>query len=147
MVAGSAAAQTTQFINVLTGGQSGVYYPVGVALPQIDAKETPNARSTVQVIRDSAVNLNLLQSGHGEATFTLADALSDAWLGNEEAGFKQTKARPPAAFGLSLRDQRHAASGRCVRSPVRMAPCPNDAAWRRGALARLPSEVVGSSRN
>ncbi|TSE29099.1 hypothetical protein [Tepidimonas charontis] len=28
-------AQPAQFINVLTGGQSGVYYPVGVALSQI----------------------------------------------------------------------------------------------------------------
>lgn len=89
LVAGSAAAQSTQFVNVLTGGQSGVYYPVGVALSQIYAKEIPNARSTAQVTRASAENLNLLQSGRGEVAFTLADALSDAWKGNEEAGFKQ----------------------------------------------------------
>lgn len=30
-----------QFINVLTGGQSGVYYPVGVAISQIYAKTFP----------------------------------------------------------------------------------------------------------
>ncbi|WP_334153978.1 TAXI family TRAP transporter solute-binding subunit [Tepidimonas sp.] len=89
LVAGSAAAQSTQFVNVLTGGQSGVYYPVGVALSQIYAKEIPNARSTAQVTRASAENLNLLQSGRGEVAFTLADTLSDAWKGNEEAGFKQ----------------------------------------------------------
>ncbi|MFN3610556.1 TAXI family TRAP transporter solute-binding subunit [Tepidimonas sp.] len=89
LFASTAAAQSTQFINVLTGGQSGVYYPVGVALSQIYAKEVPNARSTAQVTRASAENLNLLQSGRGEAAFTLADALSDAWKGNEEAGFKQ----------------------------------------------------------
>ncbi|MEW6694340.1 TRAP transporter solute receptor, TAXI family [Tepidimonas thermarum] len=89
LVAGSAAAQSTQFINVLTGGQSGVYYPVGVALSQIYAKDIPNVRSTAQVTRASAENLNLLQAGRGEAAFTLADALSDAWRGNEEAGFKQ----------------------------------------------------------
>lgn len=87
-VAGTASAQSTQFINVLTGGQSGVYYPVGVALSQIYAKEIPNVRSTAQVTRASAENLNLLQAGRGEAAFTLADALSDAWKGNEEAGFK-----------------------------------------------------------
>ncbi|MDM7456459.1 MAG: TAXI family TRAP transporter solute-binding subunit [Tepidimonas sp.] len=89
LVAGTAAAQSTQFVNVLTGGQSGVYYPVGVALSQIYAKEIPNARSTAQVTRASAENLNLLQSGRGEVAFTLADALSDAWKGSEEAGFKQ----------------------------------------------------------
>lgn len=87
-IAGTASAQSTQFINVLTGGQSGVYYPVGVALSQIYAKEIPNARSTAQVTRASAENLNLLQAGRGEVAFTLADALSDAWKGNEEAGFK-----------------------------------------------------------
>jgi TRAP transporter TAXI family solute receptor len=89
VISGTALAQSTQFINVLTGGQSGVYYPVGVALSQIYAKDIPNVRSTAQVTRASAENLNLLQAGRGEVAFTLADALSDAWQGNEEAGFKQ----------------------------------------------------------
>lgn len=85
---GAAVAQQQQFINVLTGGQSGVYYPLGVALSQIFSKDIPNARSTAQVTRASAENLNLLQAGRGELGLTLADALSDAWNGNEEAGFK-----------------------------------------------------------
>lgn len=88
LVSGAAVAQQQQFINVLTGGQSGVYYPVGVALSQIFGKDIPNVRSTAQVTRASAENLNLLQAGRGELAFTLADALSDAWNGNEEAGFK-----------------------------------------------------------
>ncbi|OBS29768.1 TRAP transporter solute receptor, TAXI family [Tepidimonas fonticaldi] len=100
LVAGTAAAQSTQFVNVLTGGQSGVYYPVGVALSQIYAKEIPNARSTAQVTRASAENLNLLQSGRGEVAFTLADALSDAWKGNEEAGFKQKLDKLRGVSGL-----------------------------------------------
>jgi len=83
----SAAAQQ-QFINVLTGGQAGVYYPLGVALSQIFAKEIPNVRATAQVTRASVENLNLLQQGRGELAFTLADALSDAWKGNSEAGFQ-----------------------------------------------------------
>ncbi len=82
------------------GGQSGVYYPVGVALSQIYAKEIPNARSTAQVTRASAENLNLLQSGRGEVAFTLADALSDAWKGNEEAGFKQKLDKLRGVSGL-----------------------------------------------
>jgi TRAP transporter TAXI family solute receptor len=99
-VASTVAAQSTQFINVLTGGQSGVYYPVGVALSQIYAKDIPNVRSTAQVTRASAENLNLLQSGRGEVAFTLADALSDAWKGNEEAGFKQKLDRLRGISGL-----------------------------------------------
>lgn len=78
-----------QFINVLTGGTSGVYYPMGVALSQIYGKAIPNAKSSVQATKASAENLNLLQTGRGEIAFTLGDALSDAWKGDEEAGFKQ----------------------------------------------------------
>ena len=88
LVAGTVSAQQQQFINVLTGGQSGVYYPIGVSLSQIFAKDIPNTRSTAQVTRASAENLNLLQAGRGELALTLADTLSDAWNGNEEAGFR-----------------------------------------------------------
>jgi TRAP transporter TAXI family solute receptor len=86
LVTGAMAQQ--QFVNVLTGGQSGVYYPLGVALSQIYAKAIPNARSTAQVTKASAENLNLLQAGRGELGFSLGDAVSDAWKGDEEAGFK-----------------------------------------------------------
>jgi uncharacterized protein len=77
-----------QFVNILTGGQSGVYYPLGVALSQVYGKAIPNAKATAQVTKASAENLNLLQAGRGELAFTLGDALSDAWKGDEEAGFK-----------------------------------------------------------
>jgi uncharacterized protein len=83
-----AQAQQQQFINVLTGGTSGVYYPLGVALSQIYGKALPNSKSTVQATKASAENLNLLQAGRGEIALTLGDALSDAWKGNEESGFK-----------------------------------------------------------
>ena len=63
-----------QFVNVLTGGQSGVYYPLGVALSQIYAKAIPNVRSTAQVTKASAENLNLLQAGRGELALALGDA-------------------------------------------------------------------------
>lgn len=87
LVAGVASAQQQQFVNVLTGGQSGVYYPMGVALSQIYGKSIPNVRSTAQVTKASAENLNLLQAGRGELAMSLADAVSDAWRGNAEAGF------------------------------------------------------------
>lgn len=81
-------AQAQQFINVLTGGTSGVYYPLGVSLSQIYGKALPGAKTAVQATKASAENLNLLQAGRGEMAFTLGDALSDAWKGDAEAGFK-----------------------------------------------------------
>jgi TRAP transporter TAXI family solute receptor len=87
LVSSAALAQQQQFVNVLTGGQSGVYYPVGVALSQIYAKTIPNVRSTAQVTRASAENMNLLQAGRGELALALADSVSDAYKGNAEAGF------------------------------------------------------------
>jgi TRAP transporter TAXI family solute receptor len=86
LLAGNAHA--AEFISILTGGTSGVYYPLGVALSQIYGKALPDAKSSVQATKASAENLNLLQAGRGEVAFTLGDALSDAWKGNEEAGFK-----------------------------------------------------------
>ena len=61
---------------------------MGVAVSQIYGKSIPNVRSTAQVTKASAENLNLLQAGRGELAFALADSVSDAWNGVEEAGFK-----------------------------------------------------------
>jgi TRAP transporter TAXI family solute receptor len=82
------ASAQQKFINILTGGQSGVYYPLGVALGQIYTKAIPDTKTSVQATKASVENLNLVQAGRGEIAFTLGDALSDAWKGDEEAGFK-----------------------------------------------------------
>lgn len=89
-----------KFVNVLTGGQSGVYYPMGVALSQIWGKALPDAKVTVQSTKASAENLNLLQAGRGEIAFTLADALSDAWKGDKEAGFSAPLTKLRAVAGI-----------------------------------------------
>ena len=89
-----------KFINVLTGGQSGVYYPMGVALSQIYGKAMPNAKVTVQATKASAENLNLLQAGRGEIAFTLADSLSDAWRGDKDAGFAAPLTKLRAIAGI-----------------------------------------------
>jgi TRAP transporter TAXI family solute receptor len=80
-------ARAADFINVLTGGTSGIYYPMGVALSQVYGKAIPSAKAAVQATKASAENLNLLQAGRGEIGFTLGDALSDAWKGDAESGF------------------------------------------------------------
>lgn len=86
---GPVMAQKPQFVNVLTGGQSGVYYPLGVALSQLYAQQIPGVKGTAQVTKASAENMNLLQAGRGELAWALADSVSDAWKGNAEAGFTQ----------------------------------------------------------
>lgn len=78
-----------EFINVLTGGTSGVYYPLGVAMSNLFAKNIPNIKSSAQATKASVENLNLLQAGRGEIAFTLGDSLSQAWNGDAEAGFAQ----------------------------------------------------------
>ena len=82
------AARADEFINVLTGGTSGVYYPMGVALSKIYGEKISGTRPTVQATKASVENLVLLQQGKGEIAFTLGDSLAAAWKGEEDAGFK-----------------------------------------------------------
>jgi TRAP transporter TAXI family solute receptor len=84
----SFAARADTFVNVLTGGTSGVYYPVGVALTKIIGEKVPGTRPNVQATKASVENLNLLQQGKGEIAFTLGDSLQSAWAGDNEAGFR-----------------------------------------------------------
>jgi uncharacterized protein len=88
LVAASAVSAADTFVNVLTGGTSGVYYPLGVALGNAIGKAMPGIKTSVQATKASVENLNLLQSARGEIAFTLGDSLSDAWKGSEDAGFK-----------------------------------------------------------
>jgi TRAP transporter TAXI family solute receptor len=81
-------ARAQAFINVLTGGTSGVYYPLGVAIGKIYGDKIPNVKTQVQATKASVENLILLQQGRGEIAFALGDSLKAAWDGDEEAGFK-----------------------------------------------------------
>ncbi len=87
ITASTAAIAAPTFINVLTGGTSGVYYPIGVALSQLYG-QIDGARTSVQATKASVENLNLLQAGRGELAFALGDSVEDAWNGVEDAGFK-----------------------------------------------------------
>ncbi len=92
-VAGSlsaGAARADQFINILTGGTAGVYYPLGVALSKLYGDKIADARPSVQATKASVENLNLLQQGRGEVAFTLGDSLGFAWAGDmPDTGFAQ----------------------------------------------------------
>ncbi|KRA00488.1 C4-dicarboxylate ABC transporter [Mesorhizobium sp. Root157] len=109
LLAGAVAVSTSlaalsvradEFVNVLTGGTSGVYYPLGVALSEIYGKNMEGAHVQVQATKASVENLNLLQQGKGEIAFSLGDSVQFAWQGNTEAGFpgKLDKLRAIAAI-------------------------------------------------
>ena len=87
-VAVAQPAAPGQFINILTAGTGGIYYPLGGALSNIFAAKIPGTRPSVQATKGSVENLNILQQGRGEIAFTLGDTLALAWAGSEEAGFK-----------------------------------------------------------
>jgi TRAP transporter TAXI family solute receptor len=97
---GAAAARADDFINVLTGGTSGVYYPLGVALSEIYGQNIPGVRTQVQATKASVENLNLLQQGKGEIAFALGDSVKAAAEGDANAGFpnKLDKLRAIAAI-------------------------------------------------
>lgn len=86
-VAAPLGANAAEFINVLTGGTSGVYYPMGVALSKIYTEALPDAKVQVQSTKASVENLNLLQQGKGEIGFSLGDSVKLAAEGNADAGF------------------------------------------------------------
>jgi len=88
LAASAAALAAPTFINILTGGTSGVYYPIGVALSQIYGEGIEGSKTTVQSTKASVENLNLLQAGRGELALALGDSVADAWKGEAEAGFK-----------------------------------------------------------
>lgn len=88
VVAAPAANAAETYVTVLTGGTSGIYYPLGVALGGAIGQTLPDVKTSVQATKASVENLNLLEAGRGEIAFTLGDSLTDAWNGNADAGFK-----------------------------------------------------------
>ncbi|SEK24387.1 hypothetical protein SAMN05216214_101200 [Atopomonas hussainii] len=88
LTASTAVLAAPTFINILTGGTSGVYYPIGVALSQLYGEHIDGAKPSVQATKASVENLNLLQAGRGELALALGDSVADAWAGDSEAGFK-----------------------------------------------------------
>ncbi len=87
------ASQAQEFINVLTGGTSGVYYPVGSALATLYGEKIPNVQAQVQSTKASVEKLNLLQQGKGELALALGDSVKFAWEGNADVGFKEPLAK------------------------------------------------------
>jgi TRAP transporter TAXI family solute receptor len=82
-----------QDVVILTGGTSGVYYPLGLALQKVFTREMPSARISVVSTQATVENLNLLQQGKGHLALAQGDILTDAWKGNPEAGFPSSRTK------------------------------------------------------
>ena len=102
------------FINILTGGTSGVYYPLGVALSKIFADKVPGRRPSVQATKASVENLTLLQQGKGEIGFTLGDSLAPAGPATRKPASRASStscAASPRSIRTTSRSSRRKESG------------------------------------
>ena len=99
-VVATTGASAQEFINVLTGGTSGVYYPLGAALAKVYSDNIPGSKVQVQSTKASVENINLIAQGRGEIGFALGDSVKAAAEGDADAGFKApvTKLRAIAAI-------------------------------------------------
>lgn len=68
-----------EFITILTGGSSGVYFPLGGTLAKI--YQDVGAKSNSQSTSASAANATTLNQGKAEIGFTMGDAAADAYEG------------------------------------------------------------------
>lgn len=89
----SCSGALAQDLSILTGGTSGVYYPVGVKLQEIFEREIPDHSFEVLSTQATVENLNLLQRGSGILALAQGDILSEAWEGNPEAGFPSSRTK------------------------------------------------------
>ena len=88
VTAGVATAQQ-KTMAIGTGGTGGVYYPLGGAIANVLSKALPNTQATAEVTGGSVDNLKLIASGQSEMGFSMADAASDAFKGEDK--FKSGK--------------------------------------------------------
>ncbi|MCI5072544.1 TAXI family TRAP transporter solute-binding subunit [bacterium] len=80
---GKKTAQQT-FINIGTGGVTGVYYPTGGAICKMVNKKSPNIKCTVEATAASVYNVNAL----------LADKM-DLGIAQSDVGYKAMKGQEP----------------------------------------------------
>lgn len=70
------------FLTIATGGQSGVYYPVGSAMSTLFKKKL-EAKTSVEATGASVDNINLLKKEKAELAIVQADAASQAFAGTK----------------------------------------------------------------
>jgi uncharacterized protein len=88
VIFGIAQAQQKTYA-IGTGGTGGVYYPLGGGLANILSKNLPGVQATAEVTGGSVDNLKLIGAGQSELAFAQADAVLDAFNGEDK--FKSGK--------------------------------------------------------
>ena len=81
MLAGAAQAQN---ISIATGGTGGVYYPLGGGMASVLSKYVSGMQATAEVTGGSVANLQLINTGKPYIALTMADALQDAYRGEDK---------------------------------------------------------------
>jgi len=77
---GGSGADDRLFLTIATGGQSGVYYPLGASLGKLYEAEL-GAKTSVQATGASVENINLLDQKRAELAIIMGDAASQAYEG------------------------------------------------------------------
>ncbi|MDR6224380.1 TAXI family TRAP transporter solute-binding subunit [Desmospora profundinema] len=79
---GGDSAGDNSFLTIATGGQSGVYYPLGAAIGKLYEQEL-GAKSSIQATGASVENINLLDQDRAEMAIIMGDAATQAYEGLE----------------------------------------------------------------
>ena len=79
-----AALAHAQNISIATGGTGGVYYPLGGGMASVLSKYVSGMQATAEVTGGSVANLQLIGTGKPYIALTMADALQDAYRGEDK---------------------------------------------------------------
>ncbi|HEX7248992.1 MAG TPA: TAXI family TRAP transporter solute-binding subunit [Burkholderiales bacterium] len=84
------AQAQVQNLSIATGGTGGVYYPLGGGMASVLSKYV-GIQSTAEVTGGSVANLQLINTGKPYIALTMADALQDAYRGEDKFKGKPVK--------------------------------------------------------
>ncbi|HXI35710.1 MAG TPA: TAXI family TRAP transporter solute-binding subunit [Burkholderiales bacterium] len=73
-----------QNLSIATGGTGGVYYPLGGGMASVLSKYVSGMQATAEVTGGSVANLQLIGTGKPYIALTMADALQDAYRGEDK---------------------------------------------------------------
>ena len=83
----STASAQQKFINILTGGQTGVYYPLGVALAKLFGETIPGALTSVRLPRHRSRTSTCCSRARARSRSRSVIRCSDRLHGDKEVGF------------------------------------------------------------
>jgi uncharacterized protein len=82
-----------QNLSIATGGTGGVYYPLGGGMASVLSQYVSGMQATAEVTGGSVANLQLIGTGKPYLAMTMADALLDAYKGEDKFKGKPVSVR------------------------------------------------------